>query len=65
MFTTPLPIQQVVEPLPFVQERSSYKETLKSSLNDQLSQAWEIIRQQEEEQIKQAEQTIDTTKNTD
>ena len=65
MFTTSPPIQQVVEPSPFVQERSSYKETLQSSLNDQLSQAWEIIRRQEEEQRNKAEQTIDTSKNID
>ena len=63
MFTTSPPIQQVVEPSPFVQERSSYKDSLKSLVNDQLSQAWEIIRLQEEEQRNKAEQTIDTSKN--
>ena len=30
-------------------ERSSYKEAIKSTLNEQLSQAWEIIKKQEEE----------------
>ena len=47
VFTTSPPIQQVVEASPFVQERSKYNDTLKSSLNNQLSQAWEIIRRQE------------------
>ena len=64
-FTKSPPIQQDVEPSPLVQERSSYKDTLKSSLNDQLSQALDIIRRQEEEQRNKAEQTIDTSKNID
>jgi hypothetical protein len=65
MFTISPTIQQVVEPSPFVQERSSYKDTLKSSLNDQLSQAWKIIRCQKVEQRNTTEQTIDTSLNTD
>ena len=38
---------------------------MKSSLNNQLSQAWELIRWQEEEQRNKAKQTINTLQNFD
>ena len=62
MFNTALPKQQISEPSPFAEERSSYKDALKNSLNEQLSQAWEIVRKQEEEQQRRQGAEMDITK---
>ena len=60
MFTTSPPAQQDVEP----SHLSRNDLHIKSSLNDQLSQAWEVITRQEKEQRNKEKQTMDITKNT-
>merc|ERR1712013_246045 len=62
MFNTALPKEQISETSPFAEERSSYKDALKNSLNEQLSQAWEIVRKQEEEQQRRQGAELDINK---